>query len=351
VSNKDNKKKSNKKLAIIIILSILIILVLGVVYGYNYVKEKVYVDKKPSNAQELSEQGEIQEDVVEYKEVWGITNILLIGADERDSENGSRSDSMIIASIDNNNKKIKLTSLYRDTFVSIPGYGENRINAAYELGGPELLLQTIKDTYDISIDKYVIIDFKGFETVIDKIGGLDIEIKDDQIEELNKYIGETTGGNDCPITEPGLQHLNGKQALSYARIRKNVGDDFERAERQREVILKVVEKFKDTKPIKYLGIMNSMLDYIEMNIEPMEALDLAYTVYKFPSLQTEQLSIPVQEYVVDREIEGIGSVLVMDQYENARILQELIFEDKMPNLEGNQSEETQLEESEVQETE
>lgn len=327
---KDTDKKLVKRKVIMVILIIFTILFSGIALGYNYIKSKVYVeDKTSNNTSSLAQSTE----TVQYKEVWGVTNVLLIGADERDNEDGSRSDSMIIATLDNNNKKIKLTSLYRDTLVYIPGYGNNRINAAYEFGGAELLLQTIKETYDIAIDKYIIIDFKGFEAIIDQIGGLEIDIKDYQIEELNKYIGETTGGNDCPITEAGLQIINGKQALSYSRIRKNVGDDFERAERQREVLLKAAEKLKDVKPTKYLGLMNSMIDYIDMNIEPMEALNMAYTIYKFPSLDTEQISIPLQQYVVDDEIKGIGSVLVMDRYENTKILHEFIFEDKLPIVE------------------
>lgn len=316
----------------IFILIMFTIIICGILLSYSYIKDKVYVeDKMPTTSPQTSQQGS-QEDELQYKEVWGITNVLLIGADERDAVGGSRSDSMIIATLDNNNKKVKLTSLYRDTLVNIPGYGQNKINAAYELGGAELLLQTIKETYEIAIDKYIIIDFKGFEAIIDQIGGIEVDIKDYQIEELNKYIGEVTGGNNCPITKPGLQLVNGKQALSYARIRKNVGDDFERAERQREVLFKMAEKLKETKPTKYLGVMNSMLNYIDMNVEPLEALNMAYTIYKFPTLTTEQLSIPIKQYVVDKEIEGIGSVLVMDRYENTKVLQEFIFEDKLPIL-------------------
>ena len=97
--------------------------------------------------------------------------------------------------------------------------------------------------------------------IIDQIGGLEIDVKDYQLDELNKYIGESTGGNDCPVTESGLQLLNGKQALSYSRIRKGVGDEFERTERQREVLFKIAEKLRETNPIKYLGIVNSCLLY------------------------------------------------------------------------------------------
>lgn len=318
---------SNKGKVIFIV--ILFSLILSMTIGYFYVRSRIYTEDKPVNKIETtSNQDEISVDTIEYKEVEGITNVLLIGADGRDDDNTPRSDSIIIATLDNNNEKVKLTSLYRDTLVNIPGYGQNRINAAFELGSTKLLIDTIRETYNINIDKYITIDFTGFESIIDHIGGIEVEVKDYQLEELNKFIGEGTTGNDCPVTETGIQTLNGKQALSYARIRKNVGDDYERTERQREVLFKVAEKLKETKPTKYLGIMNSMLNYINMNIEPIEALNMAYTIYKFPKLDTDQISIPVPEITLDKQIKGLGDVLVMDKYENTKIMHDFIFEDK-----------------------
>lgn len=322
IKKDSEKKKLNKKNVGIITISILAIIVLCISAGYFYVRSKVYTKNEPVKKVEKTEK---VLDEPKYKEVEGITNVLLIGADGRSEDDTPKSDSIIIATLDNNNKKVKLTSLYRDTLVNIPGYGENKINASFELGGPTLLIDTISETYDINIDKYVIIDFLGFEAIIDKIGGIEVEVKDYQLEELNKYIGESTSGNDCPVTEAGVQILNGKQTLSYSRIRKGVGDDYERTERQREVLFKVAEKLKETKPSSYLGIMNSMLDHINMNIEPLEALNMAYTIYKFPTLDAEQLSIPVPELSLDSEVDGIGSVLLMDKYENTKIMHDFIF--------------------------
>ena len=340
IKKKRKKRKLNKrKKAIIGIFSVLLALIVFIASGYFYVRSKIYratnpVEKTAVTQDTTSE----EEETVEYTEVKGITNVLLIGADGTsfDSED-QRSDSILIATLDNNNKKIKLTSLYRDALVYIPGYGENKINASFFLGGPELLMETIKYNYDINLEKYVMINFVGFEAIIDQIGGLEIDVQQYQIHELNKYIGEATGGNDCPVTEPGLQLLNGKQALSYARIRKGVGDDYERTERQREVLVKVAEKLKATNPIKYLGIMNKMLDYVRTNIEPIEALNMAYTIFKFPSLVTEQLSIPAPELCTDANIPGIGSVMIMDAYENGVILNDFIFNDTLPDFILNRS--------------
>lgn len=113
--------------------------------------------------------------------------------------------------MDNNNKEVRLTSLFRDTLVNIDGHGAQKLNAAMAFGGIDLLRDTIQETYKISIDKYVIINFWGFEAIIDQIGGVEVNVKNYQLNELNKYIGESTGGNDYPVTKSGLQLLNGNK--------------------------------------------------------------------------------------------------------------------------------------------
>ena len=321
--SRKKKSWSTTKKVVLSLVMVLVILIGTVLGFYKHIKNKIYVKKEPS----------ISNNDSEFKEVEGITNVLLIGVDARNLDEPCRSDSMIIATLDNNNKKVKLTSLFRDTLVDIPGHGEAKLNAAYMLGGPELLMKTVKETYNVSIDKYIIINFWGFETIVDYIGGIEVDVKDYQLEELNKYIGESTGGNDCPVEKAGIQTLNGKQALSYARIRYNVGDEYERTDRQREVIFKVIEKLQNTKPSKYLGIMNTMLEYIKTNIDPLEALNMAYTIYKFPSLDVEQLQIPLVALSETRNYKELGSVFLMDRLQNASVLYNFIYENKYPNEE------------------
>lgn len=321
--SRKKKSWSTTKKVVLSLVMVLVILIGTVLGFYKHIKNKIYVKKEPS----------ISNNDSEFKEVEGITNVLLIGVDARDLDEPCRSDSMIIATLDNNNKKVKLTSLFRDTLVDIPGHGEAKLNSAYMLGGPELLMKTVKETYNVSIDKYIIINFWGFETIVDYIGGIEVDVKDYQLEELNKYIGESTGGNDCPVEKTGIQTLNGKQALSYARIRYNVGDEYERTDRQREVIFKVIEKLQNTKPSKYLGVMNTMLEYIKTNIDPLEALNMAYTIYKFPSLDVEQLQIPLVALSETRNYKELGSVFLMDRLQNASILYNFIYENIYPNEE------------------
>ena len=190
---KEKKKKRHSLRSRIIVSAIFMILavVVGVSIGYyNYVKSKIYTE---SNKIEVKTVEKKNEEEVDYKEVDGITNVLLVGTDARDLKESARADSIIIATLDNNKKEVRLTSLFRDTLVNIDGYGPYKLNAAMAFGGINLLKNTIQETYNISIDKYIIINFWGFEAIIDQMGGLEIDVKDYQLDELNKYIGESTG--------------------------------------------------------------------------------------------------------------------------------------------------------------
>ena len=335
---KNNKKCKNKyKQILIAVFSVIIICVVVLGAGYMYIRANIYKKTEPLTSEHLQAPVKTKEETIGYTEVEGITNVLLVGVDGIDfDEKYQRSDSMIIATLDSNKEKVKLTSLYRDTLVYIPGYGEEKMNLAFSLGGPELVMETIKYNFDVNIEKYIMINFAGFEAIIDQIGGVEIDVKEYQLHELNKYIGQATGGGDCPVEKAGLQILNGKQALSYARIRKGVGDDYERTERQREVLFKVAEKLQKTDFIKYFSIANKMLDYLRTNIEIMDGLNMAYTISKFSNLETEQLSIPVQELCVDEEVNG-NMALRMDRYENALILNNFIFNDTLPDFILNRS--------------
>ncbi|MDV4150477.1 LCP family protein [Clostridium sp. AL.422] len=337
---KDKKKKRKKsKIILISVLGVLAILIaVGVLY-YNHIKNRVFIETKPKESATQK---------VDYEEVEGITNVLLIGTDGRTSDEAARADSIIIATLDNNNKKVKLTSIIRDTLVNIPEYGEDKINAAFfygssELdddgklrgfeGGASLLMDTIEENFDLHLDKYVIVNFWGFEEIIDEVGGIEADIKDYEIDEINKYIGESTGVNSPPITETGLQTLNGQQALSYARIRYVGNGGFERSERQSKVLFQLATKLKEVNPLKYISIADTLSKQVKTNIPIPEALDLAYTIYKLPTLEFEQLQIPQAELIArDNLYKDRGWCLLIDIKQNAQIMHDFIFNNKLPNV-------------------
>lgn len=319
LSTKNTKAKMSSTKKILISISGLALVVAILVFSaYMYIRGQVYEENPRAEA-------------IEYKEQPGITNILLIGTDARKLDENARADAIIIATIDNNNKKLKLTSIMRDTLVKIPGHGEQKINAALACGGPELLMQTIKDNFDISLNKYVMVNFKGFQSIIDKVGGIEVDIKDYEIKELNKFIGEYEKEKSPKITTTGTQVLDGQQALAYARIRK-VGDgDYERTERQRRVIDLVTQKFKDLSVVKYPSVMTELSKHVKTNIEPASILNYAYTVSKFESLKFKQLRIPVSDDISWGGIyKNKGWVLIVDKEQNSKIMRDFIFNDIEP---------------------
>lgn len=323
-NRKEKKKWSTKKKIGVGVGAFLALVLIIVGSMYWYFRANFY----QATGDITVEDGEKGPDL---REVDGITNVLLIGTDGRTLEESSRSDSMIIASIDANNKNVKLASIMRDTLVDIPGHGQQKINAAYALGGIDLLLKTISQNFNIKLDKYVAVNFWGFEAIIDEIGGLQIDVKDYEIDEVNKYIGEATGLKSPLLDKPGLQMLNGQQALSYARIRKVGNGAYERDERQREVLFKVAEKLKDVSVLKWPGLANSLSGQVKTNIDIPQALNLAYTIMKMPTLDFKQMQIPQNELSWGGLYKNKGWVLLIDKEQNAKVLEEFIFENKEPD--------------------
>ena len=212
---------------------------------------------------------EINEDEIDWGQQNGeviesgsdIVNILLIGQDARPGQGRARSDSMIMVTFNKTDKTITMTSFLRDLYVKIPGYRDNRINAAYALGGMELLNETLEVNFGVKVDGNVEVNFSRFAEVIDLLGGVDIELRADEA----KYINQTTGRYEL---EKGMQHLDGAQALEYSRIRKLDSDaDFSRTNRQRKVLNTLIEKFRNTKLTTLLGLLDDLLPMITTDLD------------------------------------------------------------------------------------
>jgi polyisoprenyl-teichoic acid--peptidoglycan teichoic acid transferase len=213
-----------------------------------------------------------------------VQNILLIGVDRRNTESlKGNSDTMMIISVDRKNKTMKLLSILRDCYVTIVKDGKvvkGKINAAYAYGGPGLTINTLNRTFDLDIQKYVLVDFMSAEQVITVAGGLELDIRQEEIANLNQSVRETNEQilPETPpsalLTEPGLQQLDARQVISYARIRKVdlvVGDkvfpmDMGRVERQKIVLRGLMRKFFDADLLKKASVMTSVFDMVETNL-------------------------------------------------------------------------------------
>lgn len=262
-----------------------------------------------------------------------ITNILLVGTDARNNNESGRSDSMIIATLDEKHKKIKLTSLARDTLVEIPGHGEEKLNHAYSYGGVDLLISTIEHNLQIDISNYVTVDFNSFANIINALGGVTIDVKIDELKELNKFIPEcfefTSNKNNTImklIEAPGVQKLNGYQALSYSRIRKN-DSAIERDNRQKKVLQALLNELSDISVLEIPKVINAILPYIKSNLSFSDIIKLSKQVLKIGNFQIEQINFPSTEYSVGGTIKNKGWVLKFEKDKCLPILHKFIFGD------------------------
>jgi LCP family protein required for cell wall assembly len=261
----------------------------------------------------------------------GMTHILLVGIDARPGQKTGRSDTMMLLTLDSDHQSLKLTSFMRDMYVEIPGHKNNRLNAAYVFGGPDLLIKTLKKNFGVQIDYYASVNFSLLADLIDQIGGLTINIESrTQMNNINKVIMEDNvvlkkaypkqgiKTKDNLLTKTGEQLLNGRQAQAYARYRKG-SSDFERTERQREVILKAMEKVKAMSMMNLGKLALDNLDKVTTNLTLSDVLKLAPAAFQLKDTEVNQLRIPVDNGYTSKTISGMA-VLVPDRAKNVKAL-------------------------------
>ncbi len=264
-------------------------------------------------------------DGYEYDET-GYLNVALFGLDtrENDEEMGSRSDTIIIASLNRETKEVKMSSVYRDTYLQMDDRSYNKANAAYSFGEEEEAVAMLNRNLDMDIDHYITVDFSALVDVIDALDGIDVEVTEEEIPYLNNYsveIIKNTGVDTCAVTEPGYQHLTGVQATAYARIRYTEGDDFRRTERQRLVIEKIAEKAQAAS----LGTLNNIIDRVlpkvRTNFTLPEILAYAKDVKKYQIGESKGFPFNLETMVLN-----VGdSVIPANLEENVKELHNFLF--------------------------
>ena len=323
----DRLKKEKKKIIIALLfpLSIVIgILLANVSYVYSLINK---IDTVELNKDKLGISDNIEAGMATEKN--HIKNIALLGVDSVDGAKG-RSDTVMIATIDTEHKKLKLTSIMRDTYVSIPGRQNDKLNHAYAYGGPELSIQTLNQNFDLNIDDFVSVNFSTLPKIVDKLGGISIDVDTEELKYINDYIdhlNSINGTNAAHITNSGEQTLNGTQAMAYCRIRYTDGGDFKRTERNREVLIKMFNKMCTVSPIDLPDIIEEMLPMVQTSMEPFEILDLAKSTLKMaPELTIEQQRIPMDGYCRDKMINGVY-YLTFDKDITVQKIHDYIFEE------------------------
>lgn len=270
-----------------------------------------------------SDDSKPKDEPIKLKSSDDVLNVLLIGTDARTSDYRGRSDSMILVSINKETEEIVMTSIMRDVYLKIPGKGYNRINASYAYGGADLLIQTIEQNFKIRIDKFVQVDFQSFEKVVEAVGGVSIPINSSEITVMKQFGSDMNGK---PFSGAGTYKLNGKQALTYARIRKIGHADFERTQRQRRVLDEIIKSAKKLSIGELSDSLDVILPLVTTDFKKGELIDLILGSVSYLSYDRVQLRIPADHTYSNMRIRGMA-VLGIDFDENRRLMYETIYGD------------------------
>lgn len=308
------------------------IIVLVVLMGGLFVYAKLgKLNHETINEEEL----DVNESVTENQVMKGYTTIALVGIDSRDDKLKSdwNSDTMIIASINNDTKKVKLVSVYRDTYLCL-GEDENNsyglANSAYCTGGAKKMINMLNKNLDMNISDFVTVNFQAVAETVELLGGIDVEMKKEEVVHLNNYCVETskvTGMDYTPLEEiEGVHHLNGVQAVAYARIRKTSGNDFRRAARQREVIYRIVEKAKNSSIATLNTVLDKIFPMIYTSLTEKEILSMGMNMLSYDI--EDQTGFPFDHLygdTVKEAMDGVDCVLPITLESNVIKLHEFLY--------------------------
>lgn len=317
-SNKTNKTRKSRLIRLLLIIAVILTL-LGL--GLYLMVGGIYSKMNYSEIPALSNQP-MQED--------GVVNILLIGNDSRENGEDGRSDAMILISISSRTKSIYMTSLLRDMYVEIPGHDGNRLNAAYSFGGPELLMETVEQNLDITVNRYIQVNFEAFAGLVDAVDGVDLELTTEEIEYVNGYLVEYNmltdrpqGTDNMDPSFSGMVHLNGPQALAYCRNRY-LGTDFGRTERQRKVLTEVIRKLPKAVFSNGGELADGLLPNLTTNLTQGECFRLSLMAGRLLTYDIISDNIPQPGTYKDATIRKM-SVLEVDFEANRKYLREKIY--------------------------
>ena len=269
-------------------------------------------------------------DATTQKALKGYRNIALFGVDSRDGslQTGARSDSIMVISINQETKDVKITSIYRDTCLKVPGYGFSKATHAYAYGGAELSMSMLNTNLDLDITEFATVDFGVLAKIIDAVGGIDLDISDAEYSLINPLIDEqnsVTGSDSEYISGPGYQHVNGTQVTAYARIRK-IDSDFKRAERQRIVLSKVFEEAKSANIGTLLNIIDTILPEVYTNMTSTDLISLAKDIFNYNI--ADQTGWPFEKETGSLPSDGLSYVFADSLEQNVTELHKYLFDNE-----------------------
>ena len=337
MGTKQNKRKKvskrarqRKKILLFVIELFCLVLLVGCVYVASIVRD--WINQVDWNEGLSSSQAGINEDIntQTVEKMTGYTNIALFGLDNRTAGNYSwgNSDTIMIASINNDTKEVKLVSIYRDTYLSIGEGKFNKANSAYNLGGAERALKMVNANLDLSITDYVCVDWAALIEAIDALGGIELQITDQEVYYINMYLDEidrVLNVSTPRLSNSGKIHLTGAQATAYARIRYTAGHDFLRTSRQRIILEAMLNKAKGSDLTTLTSVCNAVFDDISTSLSMSEILGLAKDVTKYTIKETT--GFPTQ--LTTGDLSNIRDVMIpIDLSANVTRLHQFLFENE-----------------------
>ena len=313
-----SKKKKNRVVKVLVFIAALFVVGIFILHGLvgSVYKKMEYKEAEGFTSEPMKEDG--------------VINVLLIGNDSRLAGDDGRSDAMILVSISDKTKTITMTSFLRDMYVEIPGHDGNRLNAAYAYGGAELLMETIELNFGIPIHRYALVNFQAFANLVDAVGGIDLDLTNDEVNWINAYLMEYNQleGKDLAtdFLDPSLSgnlHLNGPQALAFTRNRY-IGTDFGRTERQRKVLSAVIKKLPGTVLTNGGELADGLFPNLTTNLKQGECFNLSLNAWKFLGYEMVQQCGPLEGTYSNADIRGMA-VLQVDFDTNKQFLKSTLY--------------------------
>lgn len=325
-SSEKRKQKRKNRIAISKIFYTIFFVVLGLVggmmiYAYRTLNSFNFQDLNGDDDSIILQDND-GNDLINDKMV---LNVMLIGSDSMSAGDQGRSDSLLILSLDIRHKKIKVTSLMRDIWLSIPGHGQDRFNAAYALGGPKLTIETIEKNFGIYIDRYAVVDFEGFSNIVDCLGGIDLELTASECGYINKFSGDPH-----ILKGAGVKHLTGLQALHYSRDRNSIGSDYDRTARQRKVIKAAIDKLKTANIAQITDLISKIGPMITTNFKTAEISRLVTRSLTYLNYPMEEFRLPTDDNVRDETYSQKMVLVINDMLKAKRDLLHFIYETEQP---------------------
>lgn len=336
MGNSRKRKKNQAKTVLLVFMLLILCVAVGALLAVLKLTDKEKgVQKYEIPEEKIEANSSVKEKFENDANLSKYTTVALFGVDARNGSlaKSTRTDTIMIAAINNETGEVRICSVYRDTYLNIGNDSYNKCNGAYAKGGYEQAINMLNMNLDLYITDFITVGFEGVIDTVDAVGGVDIDVQDNEIKHLNNYQAsmwctESNPNNFTtdyiPVSNAGKQTLNGLQALAYCRIRYTAGSDFKRTERQRTVLEQILNKAKGTSPTKLTQAVNDVMPLVATSLDVSELIDIATNASKYTITDTN--GFPFEGHITTGKISSKGDcVIPVDLATNVEELHEFLY--------------------------